>query len=60
MWGYLPFKIVHFRLWMTSCFILMTIKRSPIRIAINFLEENNIEMLSHPPINADLNPIENI
>jgi transposase len=31
-----------------------------IRIVSNFLDENNIEVLPHPAISLDLNPIEHI
>jgi len=29
-----------------------------VRIALNFLEENNIEVLPHPTMSSNLNPIE--
>jgi len=43
------------------CFILKNNARPhTARIVINFLEENNIEMLQHLPMSADLNPIEHV
>lgn len=47
---------------MGRIFILMLDNARPhtARIVFNFLEENNNEVLSHPPMSLDLNPIEHV
>ncbi|KMQ91674.1 transposable element tc1 transposase [Lasius niger] len=43
-------------------FILMQDNARPhnARIALNFFEENNIEVIPHPPMSRDLNPIKHV